>query len=89
MASGGALVHDPTWTQIMADVFGVPVTASKVFEASSRGAALLALNSLGLLPDFAAAPTYLGRVYSPDPTRHAVYEKARARHEALYRKMLG
>ena len=89
VASGGALVHDPAWTQIMADVFGVPVTASKVFEASSRGAALLALNSLGLLPDFSAAPTYLGRVYSPDPARHAVYEKARARHEALYRKMLG
>ena len=89
VASGGALVHDPTWTQIMADVFGVPVTASKVFEASSRGAALLALNSLGLLPDFSAAPTYLGRVYSPNPVRHAVYAKGRARHEALYRKMLG
>lgn len=89
VASGGALVHDPAWTQIMADVFGVPIAASKVFEASSRGAALLALNSLGLLPDFSAAPTYLGRVYSPDPARHAVYEKGRARHEALYRKMLG
>ena len=61
VASGGALVHDPAWIQVMADVFGVPVTASKVFEASSRGAALLALNSLGLLEDFADAPTYLGR----------------------------
>ncbi len=89
VTSGGALMHDPTWTQIMADVFGVAVTASKVFEASSRGAALLALNSLGLLPDFSAAPAYLGRVYSPDPSRHAVYAKGRARHEALYRKMLG
>ena len=89
VASGGALVHDPAWTQIMADVFGVPVTASKVFEASSRGAALLAANSLGLLPHFSAAPTYLGRIYTHDAGRHAGYEKGRARHEALYRKMLG
>ncbi len=89
VASGGGLVHDPFWIQIMADVFGVPVTASKVFEASSRGAALLALNSLGLLDNFADAPTYLGRSYAPDPARHEVYEKARTRHEALYARMLG
>ena len=88
VASGGALVHDPAWIQIMADVFGVPVTASKVFEASSRGAALLALNSLDLLADFSEAPAYLGHSYAPDPARHTVYEKARTRHEALYRKML-
>jgi len=89
VASGGALVHDPTWIQVMADVFGVPVTASKVFEASSRGAALLALNSLGLLDNFSDAPAYLGRAYKPDPARHEIYQKARARHEALYAKMLG
>ena len=89
VASGGALVHDPAWIQVMADVFGVPVTASKVFEASSRGAALLALNSLGLLKDFADAPTYLGHAYAPNPARHVVYQKGRTRHEALYAKMLG
>ncbi len=88
VASGGGLVHDPAWIQIMADVFGVPVTASKVFEASSRGAALLALNSLGLLPDLSAVPTYLGKTYAPNSDNHAVYKKARARHEELYAKML-
>ncbi len=89
VASGGGLAHDPAWTQIMADVFGVPVTASQVFEASSRGAALLALHSLSLLPDLSAVPVYLGKTYAPDPARHAVYQNARARHEALYQKMLG
>ena len=88
-ASGGAIVHDPAWTQIMADVFGVPVTASKVFEASSRGAALLALNSLGLIADLADVPTYAGKTYAPDAGHHEVYGQARARHEALYAKMLG
>jgi len=89
VASGGALVHDPSWIQTMADVFGVPVTASKVFEASSRGAAILALNNLGILEDFSKAPTYLGKTYTPDGARHKIYEKARTRHEALYKMMVG
>ena len=87
-ASGGAIVHDPAWAQIMADVFGVPVTASKVFEASSRGAALLALNSLGLLADLSDAPAYAGKTYAPDAKNHEVYQQARLRHGALYAKML-
>ena len=88
IASGGALVHDPAWTQIMADVFGVPVTASKVFEASSRGAALLAFSSLGLIGDLADVPTYLGKTFTPNAANHAIYAQSRARHEALYAKML-
>lgn len=89
VASGGALTHDPAWTQIMTDVFGVPVTTSRVFEASSRGAALLALNSLGLVGDLGDVPAYLGRTYQPDAARHEIYAKARARQEALYAELVG
>jgi len=49
VATGGALLHSPTWMQIMADVLGRPVLASAEPQASSRGAALLALETLGLL----------------------------------------
>src|SRR5205807_5529869 len=49
VATGGALLHSPTWLQIMADVLGRPVLASAEPEASSRGASLLALETLGLL----------------------------------------
>ncbi len=84
VASGGALTHDPAWTQILADVFGMPVSASKIGEATSRGAALLALESLGLRRDLSHIPTYLGRTYKPNAARHAVYQKARARYEAMY-----
>ena len=89
IVSGGALTHDPTWTQIMADTFGLPVVTSRVFEASSRGAALLVLNALGLISDLDDVPTYLGKTYTPDPDRHEIYKKAQARQEALYAKMLG
>jgi len=89
VASGGALTHDPAWAQIMADTFGVPVTTSRVFEASSRGAALLVLDSLGLISDLGGVPAYLGKTYTPDPARHEIYTKARARQEALYAQTLG
>lgn len=49
VASGGALLHSRAWTQMMADALGLPVSISAEQEASSRGAALLALERLGLL----------------------------------------
>jgi gluconokinase len=49
IATGGALLHSPAWMQMLADVLGRPVLASSEDEASSRGAALLALEALGQL----------------------------------------
>jgi gluconokinase len=83
IASGGALLNSPAWMQILADVLGLPVTASGEAEASSRGAALLALEVLGG-PAWFALPTGLGRRYDPDPARHTAYGDARARQAALY-----
>lgn len=48
IASGGALLHSPTWMQIVADVLNRPVVASDEGETTSRGAALLALEQLGV-----------------------------------------
>lgn len=89
VASGGALLHDPTWIQIMADVFGKPIITSKVFEASSRGAALIALNGLGLLPDLSKAPAYLGRTYKPNLSCFDQYARAAQRTQNLYEAMFG
>lgn len=88
VASGGAILHSPTWVQIMADVFGCPVTISEVGEASSRGAAILALDSLGLIGGLADVPLYLGKSYKPVAERNAVYQNARERYEALYRTLV-
>ena len=41
VATGGALLKDDDWLQIMADALARPVTASAVKEASLRGAAVL------------------------------------------------
>ncbi len=88
VASGGALVGDPAWAQIMADAMGAPVTVSRVGEATSRGAALLALNSLGHIPDLSAVPAFLWKTYTPDPKTHEIYQKARQRQTKLYAEVL-
>ncbi len=88
VATGGGLLGSPTWTGIMADVLGRPVTVSAVEEASSRGAALLALEGLGELEvEEAGAP--LGETFEPDPERHQVYMEALARQRRLYDAVLG
>lgn len=83
ICSGGGVEHWPCWPQIIADALGYPLVASRETEASARGAALLALESLGVLPDLATVATPLGRAYQPDPRAHATYRAARARLERL------
>ena len=89
VASGGALLNSPAWTQIFADVLGRPVVVSAEPEATSRGAALLALRSLGVIPTLAALPAADGAVFEPDAARHAVYQAAIARQQWLYDRLIG
>jgi gluconokinase len=93
IASGGALLHSPVWLQIVADVLGQPVRTSEVEEASARGAALLALESLGALDGddrgLADAPRFTGPSVVSDEGRHAVYRKAVERQQALYDSLIG
>jgi len=79
VASGGALGHSRAWSQIVADALGRTITWSSEPEATSRGAALLALEALGVLPDLAAARRPLGEAFTPDRARHARYREARER----------
>ncbi len=88
VVSGGALLNSAIWLQIMADVLGRPLVASRVREASARGAALLALAALGALADLDSSPPFLGTVTEPDSERHARYCKALERQQALYEKLI-
>jgi gluconokinase len=83
IATGGGLLGSKTWTRIMADALGRPITASVVTEASSRGAALLALETLGGtgIEDIEAP---LGETYDPNLSHHAVYKQALNRQRELY-----
>jgi gluconokinase len=80
VATGGALFRSPDWVQIIADVLGRPLVASAVEESSARGAAVVALERLGVRP----APAPLGRRFEPRPERTRIYEAERERQRALY-----
>ena len=80
VATGGALLKDDDWLQIMADALARPVMASAVKEASLRGAAVRVLERQGgRVPD---AP--LGRVFEPRQDRIEAFRAARERQRELY-----
>jgi gluconokinase len=84
VASGGALLNTPGWMQMLADALGHAVTASNEEEASSKGAAMIALHALGHLHDYSQVPASFGLVFQPDMSRHKIYRKAMTRQGALY-----
>jgi len=80
VATGGALLKDEDWMQIMADALARPITASAVSEASLRGAALRVLERQKKpIPE---AP--LGRVFEPREERIEAFRAARERQRRLY-----
>ena len=83
VASGGALQASPAWARIIADALGAPLVLATEEEASSRGAALVALETAGVLPDAADAPPPWGETLEPDAARHERYERALERQMRL------
>jgi gluconokinase len=88
IASGGGFTHSPTWTQIMADTLGKPVNLAGVNEASSRGAALLALHAMGG-PEIEATKAPPGETFHPNADHHGIYREALERQRRLYEDVLG
>jgi gluconokinase len=85
VATGGGLLADREWIQIMADTLARPVRASGVVEASLRGAAVATLERLGL--EAGEAP--LGDVFHPREDRADAYRSARQQHQRLYEEFRG
>ena len=88
LASGGFL-NSPAWAQIIANVLGKPITACLEPEATSRGIAWLALESMGKLDLSISQSPELGCTYEPNPDAHLVYQEALLAQEDLYKKLLG
>ena len=80
VATGGGLLRDRDWIQIMADALARPVAVSGVAEASLRGAAVLALERLG----HEATEAPIAEVVEPRPDRADAYRAAREAQQRLY-----
>jgi len=87
IANGGALLRSSLLCQILADSLNRPLELSASSEASARGAALLALETLKILPDLTQLTPATSQIVQPDAARHKIYEQARARQQSFYRKI--
>lgn len=88
IASGGVFSHSPTWAQIVADAIGQPLTLALEAEASSRGAALLALEAAGLLPSITEVEARLGQTFAPDAARHSRYQELLVTQQKFYTELI-
>jgi gluconokinase len=83
VASGGALRQSPVWAQIVTDALGTPLAVAEDHEASSRGAALLALQAVGAIPDASEVGPPATTVLTPDAEHTEIYARALMRQVAL------
>ena len=84
IASGGALRESPVWSQIIADILEHTLSLPDIPEASSRGAVLLALETLGTIKSIEKFVTPKGRVFAPHKANYKIYSLARKRHDEYY-----
>ncbi len=84
VASGSALLHSPVWAQMMADTLSHAIMRCVEPEATSRGAALIALERLGV--DQIAAVQY-GGLIQPIERNGALYMAELERQRRLYEKL--
>ena len=88
IGSGGAMLNSRTLQGIVADTLNAPLYPLLEREASARGAALLALEALGIIHDISHVPVELEAPVLPDEARHAIYENAARRQQRLYNVLL-
>src|SRR6266849_4508728 len=88
VASGNALLASRAWAQMIADVVGRRIELSCTREASCRGAALLALETIGTIGSIETVQSGSGEYFEPDLTRHEVYARAIERQQAVYERLI-
>jgi autoinducer 2 (AI-2) kinase len=79
------------WSQVVADVLGVPVKVPDVTEATCVGAALCALVGAGVQPDLSAAVDAMGltsTTYDPAPDAARAYDELYPAWRNLYDHVL-
>jgi gluconokinase len=88
VAAGNALLSSPAWAQMVADVLGRRIEISGISEASSRGAALLALEAAGKIDNLETVDSRFANAFEANMSRHARYAEAIERQQKLYEKLV-
>ncbi len=82
----GGFARSPLWRQMLADTLDMEVQFPRSHEGSSFGAALLAMQALGLIEsiDVAADLVQIDDVVRPDPARAELYRSLQPVFTELY-----
>ena len=88
VVSGKALLSSAMWQHVLGDVLNQPIQPSCETEATSRGAALLVLERLGVL-ELKNAEFDYEQTYRPNADNHTIYQNAIARQNHLYDLLIG
>lgn len=83
----GGFVHSEEWLQILADIFDKKICLINAEDASAVGAAYLGFKTLNLINDYKDLKPIQEVTYVPDKGNHALYKKAFAIYETLYKKL--
>ena len=89
IASGGALLRSKVWLQMMADALGHPAIECLEPEASSRGAAIIAAEQMGVLSSMDDLAVNLGDTIDPRPERSKLYARMLKADGALFDSLFG
>jgi gluconokinase len=84
VASGSALLHSPVSMQIIADILSHSVVRCIEPEATSRGAALLALERIGAIADIHSVGAIYDGAVEPNNENRDLYNEALERQRELY-----
>jgi sugar (pentulose or hexulose) kinase len=84
VVSGGAFRESRILPQIFADVLGCPITLAEEPEASSRGAALLAMEAVGMIASVESVEAHRGHTIAPNPAHQDLYQAMLARQQEQY-----
>ncbi|HEV2883226.1 MAG TPA: gluconokinase [Pyrinomonadaceae bacterium] len=88
VAAGYALRSSSAWVQILADVLGKQIGISESTEASTRGAALLALEVTGKIDRLENISVPIESMFDPNMSRHASYQDGRERQQQMYDRLI-
>ena len=80
-------MHSPYILSRLADALGQPVFPSTMGEVSARGAALLALEALGIIQEAGDFLPSVGEAYNPDAERHQRFQTMLRSQKEFYRQV--
>jgi gluconokinase len=85
----GGITYAHHWVQMLADVYGYPVTTVKTQASASQGAVLLAMKALGYFDNLAEVQKLIPikKTYQPHPKRHQRYQDLHQLFQKLYRHL--